>query len=466
MASVAGREPGVATGVVVMDLATGERCAINADRTYRSASLYKLVVVAELYRQVEEGIVDLEQPLVVEPRHAIDDPPDFRITSPYTTSVYGAAERMITFSDNATAFALRELLGVGEVDAATDWLGMPATSLGATFLTSANDQAEYLRRAYAGEIVNTEASAAIVDLMLQQEIVDMIPRGLPAGVPVAHKTGTLDTFLHDAAIVFAPGGDYVLVVLTEHTSMVTAMEVMQEVARTTHEAYAEASLAQEIAALIAESAALMEVNRWPESAVSAVVTPVIPASDAPTAAPPQMVMLDERVDSFSLTGTLSDALTSPVALAVLMLAATFMIAGPVWMLRRRPAVRYGDAVLSPQDARLRADRSERGLVMRFGSRRDDESRPNPPTLASFSVSEVSEQPVLPSRRLQRLAEHFRAQGDLLGTMRDEFEDEMEPLHELIVHQAQAMQSLLQNLEERLRPLNEYADGEEANLVAL
>ena len=51
-------------------------------------------------------------------------------------------------------------------------------------------------------------------------------------------------------------------------------------------------------------------------------------------------------------------------------------------------------------------------------------------------------------------------------MRQEFETEMEPLHELPVPQASTMRRLLTNLEERLRPLNEYADGEEANLNAL
>lgn len=104
--------------------------------------------------------------------------------------------------------------------------------------------------------------------------------------------------------------------------------------------------------------------------------------------------------------------------------------------------------------------------MRFGSRRDDDGRPAPMSPASRSVAEVAEQPVLPSKRLQRLAEHFRSQGELLATMRDQFEDEMEPLHELIVKQAQTMHAVLQNLEDRLRPLNEYADGEEANLTAL
>lgn len=103
--------------------------------------------------------------------------------------------------------------------------------------------------------------------------------------------------------------------------------------------------------------------------------------------------------------------------------------------------------------------------MRFG-RRDDDGRASEVVPASRSAVEVAPQPVIPSKRLQRVAEHFHTQAELLATMRQEFESEMEPLHELLVHQAQTMQRMLSNLEERLRPLNEYADGEEANLDAL
>ncbi len=104
--------------------------------------------------------------------------------------------------------------------------------------------------------------------------------------------------------------------------------------------------------------------------------------------------------------------------------------------------------------------------MRFGSRKDDDGRTNEVLPASRSAVEVAQVPVIPSKRLQRVAEHFHTQTELLGTMRQEFEDEMEPLHELLVHQSDTMQRLLTNLEERLRPLNEYADGEESNLDAL
>ena len=112
-------------------------------------------------------------------------------------------------------------------------------------------------------------------------------------------------------------------------------------------------------------------------------------------------------------------------------------------------------------------------LMRFGSRgREDEGRTMPPVpqpaLPAQPASHMPtplqapaiERAVPPSKRLQRVAEHFHSQGELLAAMRDQFETEMEPMQDVLVRLAQAMQRLISNLDERLRPLNEYADGEE------
>jgi beta-lactamase class A len=59
----------------------------------------------------------------------------------------------------------------------------------------------------------------MVKMLLAQEFNDAIPAGLPAGVPVAHKTGWITGLLHDAAIVYPPGrGPFVLVVLSRGLS--------------------------------------------------------------------------------------------------------------------------------------------------------------------------------------------------------------------------------------------------------
>ena len=93
-------------------------------------------------------------------------------------------------------------------------------------------------RAGAGPAAVRAASPAYSQAMLgileRQEFSAEIPAGLPAGTRVAHKTGWITGVLHDAAIVFPPGGrpPFILVVLTRGIpDQGIARAVIQDVAR-------------------------------------------------------------------------------------------------------------------------------------------------------------------------------------------------------------------------------------------
>ena len=64
-----------------------------------------------------------------------------------------------------------------------------------------------------GQAVSPAASRGMSDILRMQQFNDAIPAGLPADVPVGHKTGNITRIHHDAAIVYAEK-PYVLVVLT------------------------------------------------------------------------------------------------------------------------------------------------------------------------------------------------------------------------------------------------------------
>jgi beta-lactamase class A len=66
------------------------------------------------------------------------------------------------------------------------------------------------------EIVNAEASMAMMDILLDQKFNDIIPAKLPVDVKVAHKTGSITGVRHDSGIVFlSDGKKYVLVLLSK-----------------------------------------------------------------------------------------------------------------------------------------------------------------------------------------------------------------------------------------------------------
>jgi beta-lactamase class A len=124
---------------------------------------------------------------------------------------------MIVVSDNACGvWGLRQV-GGGKLDAALARDGFPQTSLASPQQTSAADVARFLQRAREGSLLGPGGEAAageLYQLLRSQEVVDRIPRGLPPGTGVAHKTGDRLHWAHDAGIIETTAGELLLVVLS------------------------------------------------------------------------------------------------------------------------------------------------------------------------------------------------------------------------------------------------------------
>jgi beta-lactamase class A len=210
---------------------------IDADKSFHAASTMKVPVMIELYRQVEAGIVALDDTVVVrnEFRSIVDG-------SPYALSegddsdneVYANVgkpmtlralnEAMITVSSNFAANILIEKLGAENVRATVKKLqgeGMlvlrgvedqKAYDKGMNNVTTARALLALLEALGRGQAVNTGADAEMVAVLKRQKFNDGIPAGIPGGIAVAHKTGTITRIHHDAALVLG-AKPFVLVVL-------------------------------------------------------------------------------------------------------------------------------------------------------------------------------------------------------------------------------------------------------------
>ena len=224
-------------GFVVLDLTDGTRCSNRAGEVFRTASLYKLIVLAEAHEQVRQGTFSFGESITVRQyRPATAD--RAAGTDVFDLGAREAARRMIQLSDNATAEALAARLQWSAVGAAPARLGMPNTIVGGAYTTTADDIAHFFAELHAGTLLGADEDAAMLAVLRGQLVRDRIPWFLPRDVEIAHKTGRLYAYANDAGIVYAPAGPFVLVLLTESDeSLGPGYEAIRNLARMAYEGF-------------------------------------------------------------------------------------------------------------------------------------------------------------------------------------------------------------------------------------
>ena len=497
--------------VAVVDLESGERCDVDAATPVRTASLYKLFVMLEVFDEVDRGALSFDDLLVIEPRHTIDDPLEYRAPFARTVSIGEAVDLMITVSDNGSAVALMERLSYDRVATIASRFGFPGTTLAEdTYETTAEDVARFFERLYAGELVNPLASGRMLEILRRQQIQTMLPVGLPPGTTIAHKTGNLDYVAHDAGLVTAPGGSYVVVALTEadpFPGIEASYTFIPALSALTYEAYAEPRPLVDVAPI--ETPGSVPVAASPAAvAPRTSIAQGAPPLEAPASTPGRQVAGAGAIPTVTPSWWPIEIDSTAGAGAAGFAAMAMAVATVAIWARRRGAHGAAEITISSQesgDSRMTMtmrpdyaaeespDPSRKDPDMRLRKQQSDDAgtddmvasqetsglqKPLTPAaaanttataataLSATSATSATATGVIDSPRLRRLAQYFSVQKDLLDGVRSDVEQETAPLIDLLLRQANTMQRVMSNLDERLRPLETYAETEEANLAKL
>jgi beta-lactamase class A len=236
---------GASVAVVYQDLGNPkDTLAVDAERSFHAASTMKLPVMIEFFRQVDAGKLSLDQPIpLVNQFSSIVDGSPYSLdakededASLYerigkTVPARELVQRMITRSSNLATNLVIALVDAKRVTQTVRALGAPSMTVlrgvedgkayqkGLNNTATARDLATLLAAVEQGKAASASSTQAMRTILLAQELNDEIPAGLPAGTPVAHKTGQITGVLHDAAIVYPSGrAPYILVVLTSDIS--------------------------------------------------------------------------------------------------------------------------------------------------------------------------------------------------------------------------------------------------------
>lgn len=220
--------------IAIIDLESGEKYYFNEHVKFQTASLYKLWVMAEAYSQIENNVIRGDTVIAdsvenLNDRFNISSESAERQSGSVSMTIAEAITRMITYSDNYSALLLSTKLKLSNVDKFLKSQNFSDSKIGTTLpVTSAYDIALFYEKLYKNEL--GDSSTEMLEILKRQQIKRKIPKYIPSDVTIAHKTGELDAFSHDAGIIYTAKGDYVLVILSESNNPPGAEERISKIA--------------------------------------------------------------------------------------------------------------------------------------------------------------------------------------------------------------------------------------------
>lgn len=214
-------------GLSLRDLKTGATIEIRPDEPFPQASVIKLAVLYELYRQAEAGKIDLAE---------VTRPPAARVGGGGVLQELGpsvsltwrdVAVLMMGWSDNAATNILIERVGMDAVNRRLDGLGLTRTRLrrrmmdleaarrGEENVSTPGEMRRLIEAIYAGTGLSPDRAR---DIRLVAATVKDTPfrEGLPEGLTVLDKDGSLEAVRAAAAVVDLKGRPYAITIMTTY----------------------------------------------------------------------------------------------------------------------------------------------------------------------------------------------------------------------------------------------------------
>jgi len=179
-------------GLSLENIKTGEKIDVNGDTSFVAASTIKVLAAINFLHETENGKYTLSTSILG------------------STALYHL-KQMISVSDNDSWYAFNKLLTYkGEKKYASS-LGLAYDSIKNTI--TPNDMSTLLTKLYKKELLNSENTNLLLSFMRKTHNMTFIP-GSKIVAKTYNKTGRIDGFVHDVAILDDGINQYALVIFT------------------------------------------------------------------------------------------------------------------------------------------------------------------------------------------------------------------------------------------------------------
>jgi beta-lactamase class A len=236
----AGESGAEVVGIYFRDSVRGDSIMLDVDSRVHAASMMKVPVMIQLFRDAEVGMLSLDDSVTIKNtfRSIVDGSP-YELSAPEDSegtlyarlgereSIRQLTELMITISSNLATNILIELVGAERVQGTMRELGADSIEVlrgvedGKAYRAGLSNSITARDMGIIFDAINEHRAASekscheMIEIMSRQQFNEGIPARLPAGARVAHKTGSITEIRHDGGIVYTEdGATFVLVVLT------------------------------------------------------------------------------------------------------------------------------------------------------------------------------------------------------------------------------------------------------------
>lgn len=210
---------------LIVDLTTGQRFERRADEPFPTASAIKIGILHELFVQADAGKVALDEPRPLPAGSRVAGAGILQRLSSPVLSLRDHALLMILLSDNTATNVLIDTLGAETITAHMQGLGASgyrlrrrmmdgaAAARGEENVASASDLAIVMDAIRTGRGLRPESHAEAIRI-LREYGPTPVRAGVPAGIPVAAKPGSLDGVRSEVAWVELQRRTYLICVMT------------------------------------------------------------------------------------------------------------------------------------------------------------------------------------------------------------------------------------------------------------
>lgn len=216
-------------GVAILDLTNGETILYHADEVFPTASSIKVALLAELYRQAQQGTLKLTDIYTVRATDDVEDSAIFNGLTPELTklTLRDLAQMVVAVSDNAATNVLIDRVGMANVNSLLQSLSLTKTKLqrkmmdvnaakeGRENLATPREFMMLMEGIYRGRVVNQPLNDDLLKLLTTSKGSPM-QRALGENAKVADKDGELDAVRCDFGVVYAPNRPFVISVMTTY----------------------------------------------------------------------------------------------------------------------------------------------------------------------------------------------------------------------------------------------------------